>query len=458
VRTFVGVALVTVCLGLAGCSLFGKKQAAHNNNSNPKPFTGAEAPAKTETVAVPAPAGGPLPGANGLLAGQIVAASTGKPVKGVIEVKDLEEEDPKLAKIEKEIPEDGYFTIPQLKVGGHYKLIARANEGGEVISQTQFVVPPKPNLFFQLSKRNTTPSTPPIPDPPKPPDKKGTSGTESSRDGTSTTTLDPPVKIDPGKGPPSSREGESTPPPDNGMGASGNSGNISNIAQEFPRTTVPRPQTADVTIPNHQSAPWPPQAPEPQWESIPDERRPQPTPPATPPKSPGSVRLPDVPTRNPSCELYGDKLENFALRDERGQPWEYARDCRGGLLLLDFWATTCTHCVMAIHRLADLQRVYGPYGLKVVGIAYETGKIQEQQAKVLKARNHYSINYKTLLSGGGFEYCEVAKQFQIKQFPTLVLIDASGKILWKSEGLDDYAHATLKKLIESKLLATRSSP
>ncbi|HEY7423200.1 MAG TPA: hypothetical protein VH682_03065, partial [Gemmataceae bacterium] len=59
---------------------------------------------------------------------------------------------------------------------------------------------------------------------------------------------------------------------------------------------------------------------------------------------------------------------------------------------------------------------------------------------------------------GGYEKCEVAKQFQIKQFPTLVLIDASGQILWRNEGLDDYAHATLKKLIENKLLATRSSP
>jgi len=327
-----------------------------------------------------------------------------------------------------------------------------------VISQTQFVVPPKPNLFFQLSKRNTTPSTPPIPDPPMAPGKKGASGTESSRDGTSATTLDPPVKIDPGKDPPPSREGESTPPPDNGMGASGNSGNISNIAQEFPRSPAHRQPMEPANIPPHRSAPWPPRPPEPQWESIPDERRPQPAPPATPPKSPGSVRLPDVPTHIPSCELYGSTLENFALRDERGEPWEFKRDFHGKLLLLDFWYSTCQPCVNAVPHLAEFQRVYGPYGLEVVGIAYETGTVQEQRERIPGEGIRYKINYKILLSGGGYENCPVRKQFQIKQFPTLVLIDASGKILWKSEGLDDYARDILEKHIKNKLLATISSP
>src|SRR5262249_43475571 len=150
----------------------------------------------------------------------------------------------------------------------------------------------------------------------------------------------------------------------------------------------------------HRSAPWP--SP-PQWESVPGERPSPSSPPAAPPQSPGSVRLPDMPTRIPSCGLYGDRLVNFALRDERGEPWEYKRDFRdshGKMLLIDFWHSSCQPCLMAIRPLSELQRVYGPYGLQVVGIAYETGTVEEQRKLIPGIRQRYEIKYKTLLSGG----------------------------------------------------------
>jgi thiol-disulfide isomerase/thioredoxin len=461
------VALVIVCLGLTGCSLFGKKQAARNNNnsSNPKPFMGTEGPAKAETPVAPTSSGGPLPRANGLVAGQVVALSTGSPMMARIQVKDLEEEDGKEAPLEVETVEGGYFTIPGLKVGRHYKLIARAKEGGELISKVVFVEPPKPNLYLQLSKANTTTTTPPVPDPPKLPGKKDVSGTESSHERTpSATTLDPPVKIDPGKGSAPFREGESIPPPDNGMGANGgNSGNISNIAQEFPRTPAPRPQTEDVSIPNpsksgtpdgpqsYRSAPWP-QPPAPQWERIPDEHQPRSTTSAAPgPRE--SVHLPVTPTKVPSCVLLGNKLDNFALNTVNGQKWEYKKDFHGRLLLLDFWYHTCGACLHAIPRLNELQREYGSFGLQVVGIACETGTLEEQRSHVLGICGRY-INYTTLLSGGGPEYCPVVKQFQVTYYPMLVLIDKSGKIIWRStrNGMDENAHKKLKILIHQQLI------
>ena len=87
-RTAVGVALVTVCLGLAGCSLFGKKQAAQKNAS--KPFLGSEAPAKTETVAMPRDSSGSLPGANGMLAGRVIVEATDRPIRASILIKSLD--------------------------------------------------------------------------------------------------------------------------------------------------------------------------------------------------------------------------------------------------------------------------------------------------------------------------------------------------------------------------------
>lgn len=458
-RIPVALALATICLGLAGCSLFGKKQGAHTK-TDPKPFLGTETPTKTETPIAPAQANGPLPGANGFLAGRVVALSTGNPVNARIEVRDLENLDAKMAKLDVETVEGGFFTIEKLKPGGHYQLIARSGKGDDLISEMQIVKPPKVNLYFRLSKQNNNANTPPMPEAPAVPDKKGTTGTGSSQERTPATTLDPPVKLPPSKEP-TPRDGDTPPPPsENGMGASqtgGNSSNISNIAKDFPSVPSTRPPVMDATIPSppHRSAPWPPPPPSGEWQSIPDDRAPPSAPPGPQPRPSGSVHLPDVPTRIPSCGLYGNRLDNFALYDFNGRPWEYKRDHRGRLTLLDFWYHTCTHCLQTLPSLVALQRDYGPYGLEVVGIACERGTIEEQRAHLQPLLIRKQVNYKTLLSGGAFGNCPVVKQFQVERFPTLVLIDDTGKIIWRSEGLDDNAQKVLRKLIENKLLASR---
>ncbi|MGH7225653.1 MAG: hypothetical protein ACRELF_20745, partial [Gemmataceae bacterium] len=403
-RTAVGVALVTVCLGLAGCSLFGKKQTAQNNH--PKPFVGSEKPTKAEIAAMPRDSGGPLPGANGLIAGQVLVESTGRPVKAYILVKNLEDEDSKTAKLDVETNDAGYFTIPGLKVGGHYQLIARAKDGDKLISQIAWVQPPKPSLLLQLNEQRTTARTPPLPDAPTMPGKKSTTGKESSQERTSAVQIDPPIRLSEQE--PPSRGGLAAPVPETGPGASSgdNPPNPANIAEgEFPRIRSSVP--AD--IPNK---PWPPPVPgrpQPQWQSEPGER-PSPSAPAVP-APPGSVRLPNIPTPVPSCGLYGNRLDNFALHDLDGNVWEYRRHRRGRLMLLDFWYHTCGPCLHAIPYLVELQRDYGPYGLEVVSIACETGTLEEQRRNVRAIRGRYNINYTTLLSGGGPEHCPVMAQF-----------------------------------------------
>jgi hypothetical protein len=447
VRTAVGVALVTVCLGLAGCSLFGKKQAAQKNAS--KPFLGSEAPAKTETVAVPRDRGGPLPGANGLLAGLVVVEATDAPIKAAISIKKFNREDAKEADIDVSTDDKGYFTIPKLNAGELYLLDVRANENGELISRRVWVTPPAPAMLIRLDKRWTTASTPPPPDMPRVRDKKATAGTENAPEHKPTVSIDPPQTLsDPG---PQHPAGAASPPTSPGSGAipgGANSPNPANIADGgFRRITQPPSET--VTIPSPPSTPS-----QPQWDRVPDQRQPDRNATSVPS---GSVRLPYVQTPVPSCGLYGNRLDNFALHDLNGNVWEYKHDHRGRLMLLDFWATTCHYCLQDIHRLVELQRDYAAYGLEIVSIACETGTIEEQRNAVRPIRGRHNINYVTLLSGG--RSCPVMGQFQVDRLPLLVLIDSDGTILWRSpnNGMDDNAHYALRKKINDRLI-TRQQP
>jgi thiol-disulfide isomerase/thioredoxin len=136
------------------------------------------------------------------------------------------------------------------------------------------------------------------------------------------------------------------------------------------------------------------------------------------------------PTPVPSCALFGKHLMNFALRDLNGQPWEYRKQKRGKLVLLDFWSTACVPCLHAIPELRRLKERYGPHGLEIIGIAYENGGTpQEQARRVREAAARHKIDY-TLLLGAGNQ-CPVLVQFGVQRYPTLVLISENGWIIWE---------------------------
>jgi thiol-disulfide isomerase/thioredoxin len=157
---------------------------------------------------------------------------------------------------------------------------------------------------------------------------------------------------------------------------------------------------------------------------------------------------PAVAPRVPSCVLTGRQLDNFALNDLSGQPWEY-RHHTGKLVLLDFWGTWCIPCRQAIPHLNILQATYGRSGLEVVGIAYEEGALQEQIRKVSSVRDRMGINYRLLLGSGSS--CPVRTQFAINAFPTLILLDRDNRIIWRAEGLDAYKLQELDTIIQQQL-------
>jgi thiol-disulfide isomerase/thioredoxin len=159
---------------------------------------------------------------------------------------------------------------------------------------------------------------------------------------------------------------------------------------------------------------------------------------------------PAGPARIPSCVLTGNTLYNFALYDLNGQPWEF-RQHQGRLVLLDFWGTWCSHCLVSVKDLNGLQDRYGRYGLEVIGIDYE-GDVppQDQVLKVRGARQRYGINYRILL-GGNQDICPVRAQFGVRNFPTAFLIDESNHVIWSSEGLGRQQVRELETIIRQRL-------
>jgi thiol-disulfide isomerase/thioredoxin len=175
----------------------------------------------------------------------------------------------------------------------------------------------------------------------------------------------------------------------------------------------------------------------PHLEAAPPTGNPGPNPQGTPLSSANVGPNVPVAMQVPSCRLVGNRLDNFALNDLDGRPWQF-RYRHGRLVLLDFWGTWCRPCVAAIPHLINLQRTYGAYGLEVVGIACEHSQGPDAAQRIRQMQNRLGINYRLLLTDSG-DRCPVQAQFRVDHYPTLVLLDSDGQLLWRAEGADRFA-------------------
>jgi thiol-disulfide isomerase/thioredoxin len=176
-----------------------------------------------------------------------------------------------------------------------------------------------------------------------------------------------------------------------------------------------------------------------------------------PPSGSAQAEAPAGRTVVPSCVRVGNRVENFTLYDVKGNVFELAKDRKGKLVLLDIWFTGCGPCRRAIPKLNALQNKYGRYGLEVIGIAYEQGTLAEKQQSLEDARRRYrlSFDYRMLFGGGGGRSCPVAEQLEVHAYPTVVLLDEEGRIVWRSQGMDEHAAYQMEMAIYQKLFPRR---
>jgi thiol-disulfide isomerase/thioredoxin len=438
VRTAVGVGLLALCLALTGCSLFGKKNSQAGGGG--APFLGARSDPSGESPAAPAAAPvTPTSTTSGVLAGQVLDAFNRRAGGVPIQIVDLDEPNkssPK-ARLDYEATSEGFFLISGLTPGHHYQLIARQKDGGKLLSGTVFATPPNPRLSIYLQEDFTSTTTPDVPKPTLPGKPDGPKDAKPSSSAPAAA-LDAPVKVRPG------------PPgvPPGGDATTGAPTDPSRIADGgFARS----PDAPRININPADRGPYSPVIPPAPGSNRSGPSVGSPIVPAPPSDGGPGAALPHVPPPVPFCVLQGRRLDNFALYDLDGQPWEFRRQRTGRVVLLDFWYSTCTPCLQAIPQLVKLQQDYGSYGLQVVGIAYEKGTFNEQALKVRGVRGRLSVNYTTLLGGGGSGPCPVRTQFGVARFPTLVLLDADGNIIWQKEGLGEVEHYELVMTIRRQL-------
>ncbi len=98
---------------------------------------------------------------------------------------------------------------------------------------------------------------------------------------------------------------------------------------------------------------------------------------------------------------------------------------RGKVVLLDFWATWCAPCRLAIPHLNDLYKAYRERGLEIIGLSLDKGSPE----RVRKFALNMSIQYAIIMADD-----DLVKKYGISPIPTTYLIDRDGYIANKWVG------------------------
>jgi peroxiredoxin len=121
-----------------------------------------------------------------------------------------------------------------------------------------------------------------------------------------------------------------------------------------------------------------------------------------------------------------------------------SQDLRGKVVMVNFWATSCTTCVHEMPQMIDTYNKFKAQGLEFVAVAMN----YDPPNYVLNYAETRKLPFKVALDSGG----DLAKQFgDVAMTPTTFVIGKDGKILKRYLGEPDFAslHALLQKSLTS---------
>lgn len=115
---------------------------------------------------------------------------------------------------------------------------------------------------------------------------------------------------------------------------------------------------------------------------------------------------------------------------------------RGKVLLVNFWATTCTVCVAEMPKLVDTHRRFHARGFETLAVAMQ----HDPPASVSMFAERRQLPFGVVIDNTG----EIARRYgPVDATPTTFLIDRRGAIVSRWRGEPDFGvlHASIEKLL-----------
>lgn len=114
---------------------------------------------------------------------------------------------------------------------------------------------------------------------------------------------------------------------------------------------------------------------------------------------------------------------------------------KGKVVLIDFWIKNCGPCIQSVPQLNELYEKFKNNNFEIVSInAYDS------KNEVGWFSNKYHIKYSVLLEGKS-----VAEKYGVAGFPTFIIADKKGNVVYTAEGYNIAVKAEIEKIIKEVL-------
>lgn len=134
-------------------------------------------------------------------------------------------------------------------------------------------------------------------------------------------------------------------------------------------------------------------------------------------------------------EAYGSKVgflaADFSGKDVLSKAPVLSQKLKGKYILLDFWGTWCAPCLKILPDLKAMHSRLDKQKIAMVGVCYDKN-IGVVEAFLQKREIDWTQLFDPQVNA------TISKQFAVTGYPTFVVIDPSGKIVFKDEGLTGF--------------------
>lgn len=140
--------------------------------------------------------------------------------------------------------------------------------------------------------------------------------------------------------------------------------------------------------------------------------------------------------------------QNLVVQSVDGNEVAIETLLENGPVLINFWALWCEPCKVEMKQFQSMYERYKEKGFSILAIN------QDNQKSVAKVRSYISSNDFSFLVSTDPQG-EVAQQFNVQSYPTSLLFDKNGTIVYKAIG---YKPGDEKKIIDvlEKLFAVKN--
>jgi peroxiredoxin len=144
-------------------------------------------------------------------------------------------------------------------------------------------------------------------------------------------------------------------------------------------------------------------------------------------------------------------VKDFTLTDSEGKTKPFS-EFRGEVVILSFWASWCTPCLIELPTFAELDKKFRGRGLKIVTVNMDEGDEGMTFSKDFWAKNRFPFPSYFDKSK------ELARQFEVDMLPSNFVIDRKGRLVFSSFGANDWMSQQTLDFIDGLLLESDKDP